>query len=53
MGNYQRLISTEPVPTVIGKLRFVHPFELRLLIVREIARLKGFPDDHVFYDSIV
>ena len=32
----------------MGHSRFVHPFEDRLLTVREQARLMGFPDDHVF-----
>jgi len=32
----------------MGSSRFVHPFEDRLLTVREHARLMGFPDDHVF-----
>jgi len=32
----------------MGSRRFVHPFEDRVLTVREQARLMGFPDDHVF-----
>ena len=43
---------TEPAPTVMGKSRFIHPYENRLLTVREMARLQGFPDDHIFYGSI-
>jgi len=27
---------------------FIHPFETRLLTVREHARLMGFPDNYVF-----
>jgi DNA (cytosine-5)-methyltransferase 1 len=33
----------------MGSVRFVHPFEDRLLTVREQARLMGFPDNHVFF----
>ena len=35
-------------PTVMGSSRFIHPYEDRLLTVREQARLMGFPDYHVF-----
>lgn len=51
LTKYQRLVPEEVAPTVMGKSRFVHPFELRLLTPREMARLQGFPDDHVFYGS--
>ncbi len=47
--NYYRLHPDKPAPTVMGCSRFVHPFENRLLTVREQARLQGFPDDHVFF----
>jgi DNA (cytosine-5)-methyltransferase 1 len=50
--SHQRLFPEEIAPTVMGKSRFVHPFEARLLTVREMARLQGFPDDHVFSGSI-
>ena len=46
--NYVRLHPYKLAPTVMGSSRFVHPFEDRLLTVREQARLMGFPDDHVF-----
>jgi len=46
--NYVRLHPYRPAPTVMGSSRFVHPFEDRLLTVREQARLMGFPDNHVF-----
>lgn len=46
--NFVRLNPWKPAPTVMGSVRFVHPFEDRLLTVREQARLMGFPDDHVF-----
>ncbi len=47
--NFIRLHPFKPAPTVMGSIRFVHPFENRILTVREQARLMGFPDDHVFF----
>ncbi len=46
--NFIRLDPHKPAPTVMGSSRFVHPYENRILTVREQARLQGFPDDHVF-----
>ncbi len=46
--NYIKLRPDKPAPTVMGCSRFIHPFENRLLTVREQARLQGFPDDHIF-----
>ena len=46
--NYIKLNPSRPAPTVMGTSRFVHPFEDRLLTVREQARLMGFPDYHIF-----
>ncbi len=48
LPNYVRLDPKRIAPTVLGSSRFIHPFENRLLTVREQARLMGFPDDHVF-----
>lgn len=48
LGNITKLHPYRPAPTVMGSSRFVHPFENRLLTVREQARLMGFPDHHVF-----
>jgi DNA (cytosine-5)-methyltransferase 1 len=48
LGNIVRLHPYRVAPTVMGSSRFVHPFEDRLLTVREQARLMGFPDYHVF-----
>ncbi|MEZ0345024.1 MAG: DNA cytosine methyltransferase [Infirmifilum sp.] len=48
LGNIVRLHPYRVAPTVMGSSRFVHPFENRLLTVREQARLMGFPDYHVF-----
>lgn len=46
--NVTRLHPYKLAPTVMGKSRFIHPFQDRFLTVREHARLMGFPDDHVF-----
>ena len=49
------LIKLDPydiAPTVLGSSRFIHPFEDRLLTVREQARLMGYPDNHVFMGSM-
>ncbi len=46
--NFMRLHPYKLAPTVMGKSRFIHPFEDRFLTVREHARLMGFPDDHIF-----
>jgi DNA (cytosine-5)-methyltransferase 1 len=51
LGNLVRLHPYKLAPTVMGSTRFIHPFEHRLLTVREHARLMGFPDDHVFVGS--
>ncbi len=48
LPNFIRLRPDSIAPTVLGSSRFIHPFENRLLTVREQARLMGFPDDHVF-----
>jgi DNA (cytosine-5)-methyltransferase 1 len=47
--NYIRLDPNKLAPTVLGSSRFLHPYENRLLTVREQARLMGFPDHHIFY----
>ncbi|MGC9148956.1 MAG: DNA cytosine methyltransferase [Sulfolobales archaeon] len=46
--NYLRLDPYDIAPTIMGSSRFIHPFEDRLLTVREQARLMGFPDNHIF-----
>lgn len=48
LPNYIRLHPRRPAPTVMGSRRFIHPYEDRLLTVREQARLMGFPDYHIF-----
>jgi endonuclease III len=47
---YRLLNPALPAPTVTrsGFRDFVHPVEDRLCTVRELARLQGFPDKHVF-----
>ncbi len=47
--NLTRLHPYKIAPTVMGSSRFIHPFENRLLTVREHARLMGFPDYHTFH----
>ncbi|MFX1516520.1 MAG: DNA cytosine methyltransferase [Promethearchaeota archaeon] len=50
--NFIRLVSDQPSPTVMGKSRFIHPYDQRLCTVREHARLMSYPDDFQFYGSI-
>ncbi|MCS7135937.1 MAG: DNA cytosine methyltransferase [Nitrososphaerota archaeon] len=50
--NWVRLHPKKIAPTIHGKSRFIHPYEDRLLTVREHARLMSFPDEHVFYGGI-
>jgi DNA (cytosine-5)-methyltransferase 1 len=47
--NYIRLKFNTLAPTVMGKSRFIHPVENRILTVRENARLMSFPDDFIFF----
>ncbi len=46
--NLIKLNPNDLAPTVMGSSRFIHPFENRLLTVREQARLMGFPDYFIF-----
>ncbi|MHA1595266.1 MAG: DNA cytosine methyltransferase, partial [Candidatus Baldrarchaeia archaeon] len=48
LTNWVRLHPYKLAPTILGNSRFIHPFDDRLLTVREHARLMSFPDDHVF-----
>ncbi|MEM0079386.1 MAG: DNA cytosine methyltransferase [Nitrososphaerota archaeon] len=50
--NWLRLHPEKIAPTIYGKARFIHPYEDRLLTVREQARLMTFPDSHVFYGGV-
>lgn len=38
----------QPCPVVYGLARYVHPTEDRLLTLRELMRLMGYPDDFTF-----
>jgi len=49
---YMRLHPHRPAPTIMGKSRFIHPYDDRILTVREEARLMGYPDDHIFHGTI-
>ncbi|MCS7140016.1 MAG: DNA cytosine methyltransferase [Nitrososphaerota archaeon] len=48
LPNWVRLHPFKLAPTVLGGSRFIHPYENRLLTVREQARLMGFPDSFAF-----
>ncbi|OLS25420.1 MAG: Modification methylase HaeIII [Candidatus Heimdallarchaeota archaeon LC_2] len=52
MRNYIRLKFEDPAPVIMGKSRYVHPTEDRLLTPREHARLMSFPDEHKFYGTL-
>ncbi len=45
---YIRLHPDKQAPTIMGKSRFIHPYQDRFLTVREQARLMGYPDNHIF-----
>ena len=51
-GQYIRLHPKKIAPTIMGKSRFIHPYQDRLITVREQARLMGYPDNHIFYGMI-
>ena len=51
-SNFIRLQANQPSPTVMGKGRFIHPYDPRLCTVREHARLMSYPDDFQFYGPI-
>ncbi|MEM0470568.1 MAG: DNA cytosine methyltransferase [Desulfurococcaceae archaeon] len=48
LPNLVKLDPWSSAPPVLGSSRFIHPFENRLLTVREQARLMGFPDTFIF-----
>jgi len=48
-SNFIRLNFNKIAPPVMGKTRFIHPIENRILTVRENARLMSFPDDFIFF----
>lgn len=58
VGFYRRLSWDKPAPTITTSPHqkatdMCHPEELRPLSVRECARVQTFPDDWVFYGSVV
>lgn len=46
--NWVRLHPNKVSTSIIGLSRYIHPFEDRLLTVREHARLMSYPDDFIF-----
>lgn len=48
MPNWVRLHPNQVSTSIIGLSRYIHPFEDRLLTVREHARLMSYPDSFVF-----
>jgi DNA (cytosine-5)-methyltransferase 1 len=47
--NYVRLKPNSSAPTIMGKSRFIHPWDHRLCTVREHARLMSYSDDFEFF----
>jgi DNA (cytosine-5)-methyltransferase 1 len=47
----RRLHPDQPCLVVYGEARYVHPTEDRLLTLRELMRLQGYPDDFSFEDE--
>jgi DNA (cytosine-5)-methyltransferase 1 len=48
LPNWVRLSPDQIATSIIGLSRYIHPFEHRLLTVREHARLMSYPDSFVF-----
>ena len=46
--NWVRLAPDQIATSVNGLSRYIHPYEDRLLTVREHARLMSYPDDYIF-----
>ena len=46
--NWVRLHPNQIATSIIGNSRYIHPYEHRLLTVREHARLMSYPDSFVF-----
>lgn len=58
-GAYARLIPQEPARTITkwvfhpGSGRYFHPFDNRVITIREAARLQSFPDRFVFEGTYI
>ncbi|MDF1537722.1 MAG: DNA cytosine methyltransferase [Candidatus Thorarchaeota archaeon] len=52
LPNWVRLFPDMISTSIIGLSRYIHPFEDRLLTVREHARLMSYPDDFIFLGHI-
>ncbi len=50
--NWVRLYPDQVATSVNGLSRYIHPYENRLLSVREHARLMSYPDDYIFTGPI-
>jgi DNA (cytosine-5)-methyltransferase 1 len=48
LPNWVRLSPDQIATSIIGLARYIHPYEHRLLTVREHARLMSYPDDFIF-----
>jgi DNA (cytosine-5)-methyltransferase 1 len=48
LPNWVRLAPDQIATSIIGLARYIHPYEHRLLTVREHARLMSYPDDFIF-----
>ncbi|MHA1613246.1 MAG: DNA cytosine methyltransferase, partial [Candidatus Thorarchaeota archaeon] len=51
LPNWVRLFPDRLATSINGLSRYVHPYENRLLSVREHARLMSYPDSFVFIGS--
>ncbi|MHA1958763.1 MAG: DNA cytosine methyltransferase [Candidatus Thorarchaeota archaeon] len=51
LPNWVRLFPDQIATSIIGLGRYIHPFEDRLLTVREHARLMSYPDNFIFTGS--
>ncbi len=48
LPNWVRLYPDRVATSIIGSGRYIHPYEHRILTVREHARLMSYPDHYVF-----
>ena len=52
LENWVRLYPNQIATSIIGNSRYIHPYENRLLTVREHARLMSYPDSFIFTGPI-